>query len=137
MFGLVGDRFDLLLMVYCLVIIIQKIYFLISNKVSYPSSMPVPVKTKDIMLINSNSDVSMELSDFDSEILITAALVNLAMSLSSSVFANKLLILRWRKCSSLCLKLFHLSWSNGWRLWKALDWDLYHLKVTLVIDNSG
>ena len=56
--------------------------------------MPVPVKMKDIMLINSNSDVSMELSDFDSEILITAALVNLAMSLSSSVFANKLLILR-------------------------------------------
>ena len=40
--------------------------------------MSIPVKTKDIMLINSNFNVSTELSDFDSEIQITAALVDLA-----------------------------------------------------------
>ena len=65
------------------------------------------------------SDVSVESSNFDSEIPITAALVNLAIWLSSSIFGNKLLILRWRKCSPLCLKIFHSSWSNGWRLWKG------------------
>ena len=36
------------------------------------------------------SDVDMESSNFDSEIPITAELVNLAMCLSSSIFGNKL-----------------------------------------------
>ena len=56
--------------------------------------MSIPIKTKDIMLINSNSNVSAELSDFDSEIQITAALVNLTLCLISSIFGNKILVLR-------------------------------------------
>ena len=52
------------------------------------------------------SDVNTESSNFDSEIPNTAALVNWAMWLSSSIFGNKLLILRSRNYSPLCLKIY-------------------------------
>ena len=63
---------------------------IISGIASYPSSMSISVVTKEVILI----DLSTELSNFDSEILIATVLVNLAMYLSSSVFGNNLLISR-------------------------------------------
>ena len=104
--------------------VVREIWFniltkIISDIAIYPCSKYISVTTKEVILIDLNFDVSTESSNFDSGIPIAAALVNLAMCLSSSIFGNKLLILRWRKCSPLCLKIFHSFWSNGWRLWKG------------------
>ena len=55
----------------------------------------------------SISEESTESSNFDSLILITAALDNLAIFLSSLILGNKLLTLRWIKRNPLELKTLH------------------------------
>ena len=81
-------------------------------------------------------DVSTE-PNFDSEIQSTVAWVNWAMWLSSSVFGNKLLILRSRNYSPLCLKIYNCHDLIAGCFEKALDEDLYNLKVIVAIDNTS
>ena len=72
---------------------------IISDIESHPSPMYVSLTTKEVVLIDLNSWCKHEITKF-----------------WFRYFSNKQLILRWRKCSPLCLKIFHSSWSNGWRL---------------------
>lgn len=91
--------------------IIAKIISTIANNLA---SMPVLQQRRSYKLIWI-SNTSPESSKFNSEISITAALVNFALRLTSSILSNKLLILSWRKC----LNTFHSSWPNCRWLWNG------------------
>ena len=68
--------------------------------------MSISLFTESVLLILSFSTAE-KASSLDSQMPMTAALVIFAISRSSSILDNKLLMLRRIKCRSLILKTFH------------------------------
>ena len=75
---------------------------------SYTTSVSVSITPKNFKVINLKLDSKTDSSSLKSLIPLIAALVDLAIIRSSSIFGYKLLMLRWIKCKPLDWKIFHL-----------------------------